>query len=268
MAFVDRSVARQLELCHAWRSVHYARAQAQLHPECGVHIETTCGGQAIFAGMDSPLNRVVGMGFDRPVNLDDLECVEAFFAYKNVIPRIDVCPLASYTLLDALRQKSYIIESFQNILIHPLDEKQDQQLPKDVDIRPAQPEEANLWILTSAQGFEGNEIPSQEALNVLAPNFYAANAACFMAWINGQPAGSGGMYSHEEIVEFGGASTRLAFRRRGVQTALILARMKAAQQRGNRLAMVLTEPGSNSQRNLQKLGFQLAYTKIIMVKSV
>jgi GNAT superfamily N-acetyltransferase len=266
MIFVDRSLARQLEMCHAWRGIHYSRAQAQLHPECGVRIETACGGQAIFAGMNSPLNRVVGMGFDRPINTDDLECIEVFYENKNVIPRIDICPMADPSLLETLRQKSYCVEAFQNVLIYPLNGDHGFQTPKGMEIRPSPPEESNLWILTTAQGFEGIEVPSQETLDVLAPNFHAANGVCFLAWVDGKPAGGGGMYIHEGIVEFGGASTRSTFRRRGVQTALINARIKAAQELGNKLAMVVTEPGSHSQRNLEKQGFQLAYTKVIMVK--
>ena len=267
MVFVDRSLARQLEMCHAWRCIHYARAQAQLHPESGVRIETICGGQAIFAGMNSPLNRVVGMGFDRPVNLNDLDWVEAFFASKNIVPRIDVCPLADPSLLDALRQKNYILEAFQNVLVYPLDRKQDFNLPKGIEVYPSPPEEANLWILTTAQGFEGTDMPTQETLNVLAPNFFAANSTCFLAWVEGNPAGGGGMYTYEGIVEFGGASTRVSFRRRGVQTALIYTRIKAAREKGNKIAMVVTEPGNLSQRNLQKIGFHLAYTKVIMSRA-
>jgi hypothetical protein len=267
MTFVDCSLARKLEMCHAWRCIQYARAQAQLHPECGVRIETTCGGQAIYAGMDSPLNRVVGMGFDRPVNIDDMECVEAFFANKNTIPKIDICPLADPSLLESLQNKGYQVESFQNVLLFPLTETFHIPVPKEVEVRQSPPEEANLWILTTAQGFEGVEIPSQKTLNALAPNFYAANSTCFLAWLDGNPAGGGGMYNHEGIVEFGGASTRVAFRRRGIQTALIHARMKASQEKGNKLVMVVTEPGSHSQRNLEKIGFRLAYTKVIMVKA-
>ena len=267
MNFIDRSIARQLEMCHAWRCIHYARAQAQLHPESGVRIETTCGGQAIFAGMDSPLNRVVGMGFDRHVNIDDLECVEAFYASKNIIPRIDLCPLADENFFETLRQKNYVIEAFQNVLFLPLSESLNYSISKGIEVRQTGPEEANLWILTTAQGFEGVEIPSQEALNILAPNFYAENALCFFAWADGNPAGGGGMYNYEGIVELGGASTRIAFRRRGVQTALIYARLKAARENGNQIAIVLTEPASHSQRNLEKIGFRLAYTKAILTKA-
>jgi GNAT superfamily N-acetyltransferase len=267
MTFVNRSLARQLEMCHARRGIEYARAKAQLRPECGVKIETACGGQAIFAGINSPLNRVIGMGFERPVNMEDLECIEAFFATKNVTPRIDICPLTDKTLLEALRQNHYEIEAFQNILICPLSDEPHNQIPKNMEVRQASPEEAGVWILTTAQGFEETEVPSQETLDILAPNFHARNGICFLAWINGEPAGGGGMYLHEEIVEFGGASTRLGFRRRGVQTALLFARKAAARSQGCNLAMVLSEPGSNSQRNLEKLGFHLAYTKVLMVKS-
>jgi GNAT superfamily N-acetyltransferase len=266
MTFVNRSLARQLEMCHARRGIEYARAKAQLHPECGVRIESACGGQAIYAGASSPLNRVVGMGFDRTVNLDDLECVEAFFESKDVAPRIDICPLSDKTLIEALRQNNYEIESFQNILIHSLNDELNFQLPKTLEVRQSPPEEANLWILTTAQGFEETEVPSQETLDILAPNFHARNGICFLAWYAGEPAGGGGMYLHEEIAEFGGASTRIAYRRRGIQTALLHTRKAAARSQGCNIAMVVTDPGSNSQRNLETLGFHLAYTKVIMVK--
>lgn len=254
-------------MCHARRGIEYARAKAQLHPECGVRIESACGGQAIYAGVNSPLNRVVGMGFERPINMDDLECIETFFSAKNVTPRVDICPLVDKTLIETLQQNNYEIESFQNILICPLSNVPQNQIPKCMEVRQASPEEASIWILTTAQGFEETEVPSQETLDILAPNFHARNGICFLAWIDGEPAGGGGMYLHEEIVEFGGASTRLAYRRRGVQTALLHARKASARSQGCNIAMVVTEPGSNSQRNLEKLGFQLAYTKVLMVKS-
>ncbi|HEU5100722.1 MAG TPA: GNAT family N-acetyltransferase, partial [Roseiflexaceae bacterium] len=107
--------------------------------------------------------------------------------------------------------------------------------------------------------------PDQATLHVLAPNFYSANGICFFAWLDGQPAGGGGMYVHERVAELGGASTRPAFRRRGVQRALIDARLRAAYEQGCDLAMVITSPGTDSQRNVERAGFRLAYTKVIAV---
>jgi GNAT superfamily N-acetyltransferase len=267
MAFIDGSTARQLEMCHAWRGIHYVRAKAQLHPESGVRIEIACGGQAIYAGPDSPLNRVIGLGFERPVTLSDMECIEAFYESKKAIPRIDVCPLADRSIIDVFTQSNYDIEAFQNVLIHPLDDSLAFfQPPKNIDIRQATPEDASQWILTTAQGFEGVEEPSQETLDVLAPNFYSDAGYCLFAFLEGKPAGGGGMYIHEGIAELGGASTRHPYRRRGIQTTLLQARMKLAREMNCYLVMVLTDPGSNSQRNLERIGFQLAYTKLIMIK--
>ena len=80
----------------------------------------------------------------------------------------------------------------------------------------------------------------------------------------GEPAGGGGVYMHEGVAEFGGASTRPVFRRRGVQSALLAARLKAASATGCDTAIVLTEPGSDSERNLGRAGFRLGYTKVIV----
>ena len=73
------------------------------------------------------------------------------------------------------------------------------------------------------------------------------------------------MYIHEGVAEFGGASTRPAFRQRGVQTALLHARMDAAREAGCDLALVVTAPGEDSQRNVERAGFRLAYTKVVVV---
>ena len=50
----------------------------------------------------------------------------------------------------------------------------------------------------------------------------------------------------------------------GMQHALIAARLAAALAAGCDLAVVHTEPGSPSQRNVERLGFRLAYTKVTM----
>ena len=122
-----------------------------------------------------------------------------------------------------------------------------------------------MWIRTTAQGFDEQETPSQRTLDILTPNFHSPNATCFLAWIDGQPAGGGAMYIHDGVAEFGGESTRPCFRRLGVQRALLQARLAAAVGQGCELVMAMTEPGSGSERNMQRAGFLLAYTKAVLV---
>jgi hypothetical protein len=71
------------------------------------------------------------------------------------------------------------------------------------------------------------------------------------------------MYLHKGVAELGGASTLLAHRHQGAQSALIQHRLAEAHALGCDLAVVLTTPGSVSQRNMQRRGFQLAYTRMI-----
>jgi N-acetylglutamate synthase-like GNAT family acetyltransferase len=65
-----------------------------------------------------------------------------------------------------------------------------------------------------------------------------------------------------------GAGTDLQFRRRGLQTALLRARMAAARDAGCEYAVVVTNGGSDSQRNCERLGFRLAYSKVTVIKQL
>jgi hypothetical protein len=42
---------------------------------------------------------------------------------------------------------------------------------------------------------------------------------------------------------------------------LLAARLAEARQRGCEIAMMVTEPGSTSQRNAERRGFRVAYTR-------
>src|SRR5262249_13830144 len=61
-----------------------------------------------------------------------------------------------------------------------------------------------------------------------------------------------------------GATTLPAFRRRGVQTALLHARLRDAAAAGCTVAAVTTQPGSRSQANAQRQGFAVLYTRAIL----
>jgi GNAT superfamily N-acetyltransferase len=60
--------------------------------------------------------------------------------------------------------------------------------------------------------------------------------------------------------------TAPAHRRRGVQTALLSARLADAAAAGCDIAVVTTQPGSKSQQNVQRRGFDLLYTRAVLVK--
>jgi GNAT superfamily N-acetyltransferase len=110
------------------------------------------------------------------------------------------------------------------------------------------------------KGFFENEIPPG-LLDIFKSVFAAAGAYFFMAEVDGIAAGGGMMSIHQGVASFGGAGTLPEYRNRGVQRALLLARIALAVEMGCDLAMVATAPGSGSQRNVERLGFRIVYTR-------
>ncbi len=85
----------------------------------------------------------------------------------------------------------------------------------------------------------------------------------FMARIDGEPAGAALLVLDDDIGYLANASTLPEFRTRGVQTALIAARIAAAADAGCELVSSQTEFGSPSQRNLERAGLVIAFTKAV-----
>ena len=51
-----------------------------------------------------------------------------------------------------------------------------------------------------------------------------------------------------------------------MQSALIALRLHEAAKAGCEYAVVSTNPGSGSQRNMERRGFRVAYTKLVMTR--
>ena len=59
-----------------------------------------------------------------------------------------------------------------------------------------------------------------------------------------------------------GAATIPEMRKQGAQGELLKARLAYAAERGIELAMIVTQPGSGSQRNAERRGFRPVYTRM------
>jgi len=261
----DVALAQRLEAAYAFRAVVYAEARASLQPELAVTTVPLAAGVAVYAGPDASMSRALGLGMQRAVATEDMERVEEFFYAHRMPPRFELCPLADPSLLELLRTRRYCLEQFWNSLARPLAyQDQDADWHPSVEISRIRPQEEQLWLQTVAKGIVGHENPGSDVLELLAPSVRIPGIMTFLAWVDDEPAGGGAILVHDGIAEFCSAGTRVAFRRRGVQTALLHARIAAAARAGCYLATAIVLPGSSSERNAQRTGFQLAYTRAIM----
>jgi len=192
MHFVDRSLAQRLEMAHAMRGVKYAAAQAWLQPQSGSVVEAMADGFAVYAGPNSPLNKASGIGFSQPVTDEILQLVEHFFERHDCVPYIELCPLADPGLQRLLMARGYRLAQFFNVLARLIPSKPlPIALPSRTRISQATSAHADIWIETTARGFDGLEQPSADTLAIMAPNFHSEIATCYLAWVGDQPAAGG-----------------------------------------------------------------------------
>jgi GNAT superfamily N-acetyltransferase len=88
----------------------------------------------------------------------------------------------------------------------------------------------------------------------------------FLVFADGEPAGGGMLGIVDGVALLSGDGVIPRFRGRGLQKALIWARLALARERGCDVACAGTTPGTASQRSYETCGFHAAYPKVEMAK--
>lgn len=269
MPFADIELARRLETTDALAGIEFARAWAHQNSFTGEVFLPVAGGYAGFGGVDSPLTQAFGLGLSGAVTEADMAAIEEFYRAHGAPVNIETCPLADPSLLKLLNERGYRPIEYSNVLVRELtqaDSRAWADPTTKVRVRRAGLDEAESYSLLVTKSFlENTEIPPG-LTDVFLSCFHAERAFFFFAEIDGNPAGGGMMSIHRGVASFGGAGTLPEFRNRGAQKALLLARLAAAAESGCDLAMVATGPGTGSQRNVERAGFRVVYTRTKFLK--
>jgi len=261
--FCDLALARRLEGMEAFCCVDTSRTVATLHPEIPTAAEAIAGGWAVFTGIGSPISEARGLGMNGPVTESDMDRLESFYHSRGDSIRIEVCPLADPSLHQLLAARGYRLLEFSNMLARPLapEKGRESQAAARITTRLAAPSEASLWADTVARCFAGQMPITQELIDVVSCWAHSGIGSCYFAFVGGKIAGGGSVAVNAGVALLGGAGTVERFRNRGVQQTLIAARLAHAAGAGCDLAMTVTVPGSGSQRNCERHGFRVIYTR-------
>lgn len=259
---LDLALARELELAEAQAAIHCCEMMTTLQPEGGGAMEPISGGYAVYCGANNPITQAVGLGLEGPVGVEEFDQLENFYFNRNEPVRVETCPLADPTLFEHYKSRNYFVSEFSNVMLRSVDTAASPPVPPEIQIHLAAPDELDLWVMTVSQGFAENYPVTQELLSIMKMFAMAKNTECYIARINGRVAGGATFALHGRIAGLFGASTLPDFRQRGVQTALLHHRLRRAFETKCELAVSLAQPGSHSQRNITRLGFQTLYTRV------
>lgn len=263
MIFSDKNLSQKLERTEARSNADFVETRARLDPESGAEWIDVAGVYAMFDGVESPLTQTFGLGvFDEITNVE-IDALEEFFKKHNAPVFHEVSPMADASLMELLSSRNYRPMELTSVMFLPLD--------KNLTTRPLNPQittrvissnEVDIWARTAASGWS-TEMPGMEdfMFEFCRIGAQCAEAFPYIAELDGYPIATGALLIYEDVTLLAGASTVPEARNQGAQTALLEGRLRHAANNGCTLAIMGASPGSQSQINGQKNGFNIAYTR-------
>jgi GNAT superfamily N-acetyltransferase len=272
--FCDTGLAKRVERVEAQLIAEASRASHRRRARHDGFVMPIVGGVATFAEPGSPFNKVAGLGFAGAPSSSDLDEIEQAFAARGADVQVELSHLGDPRIGALLTGRGYRLTSFENVLGRVLDGEVEPLTPPGVEVRRSGEEEFDAWLDVVADGFahpDTQGVPSHEEFprDVIARaerDFAAAGVVRYLALRDTVPAAGAGLRIADGVAQLTGSATAPAHRRRGIQSALLAARLADAVAAGCDIAVVTAQPGSKSQQNVQRRGFDLLYTRAVLVK--
>lgn len=281
MLFATTTLAARLERAECETVLDFA-LQARSRGRA-VIIEHVGSGVAVFGGHGQPFNKVAGLGFDGPVGEDAIASVEAAFDAVGGEIRVELATLADPAVAAMLARRGYVLIGHENVLGLALAPERVREYDaavaasREVVVSRAGSNELRVWRDTVIEGFAHRDVfdgpPPTESFDreslesVFDDSSTTPGMVLYLARRGGDIAGGGSVRMSNGLAQMSGASTLPAHRRRGVQSTLLRARLADAARAGCDLAITCTEPASKSQENMQRAGFELLYSRAVLVRA-
>ncbi len=233
---------------------------ARVWPESGAATIGIADGVAVFTGPKMFANHAGGIGLETAVTARDLTKLEQFYAGVDMAASLQITSYASDAFLGLLAKRGYVVDGFRSNYVRNV-----MRLPSRRDgievVRVTRDLDAT-WGTAITVGF-GSPPGVTKRWNAMICAI--ENEHRFIAYVDGVPAGVGSLLTTDPgLAQFGGMTTVPAYRNRGVQAALLHARLAHARRLGCTLAMVSAISGNGSCRNIERAGFRFAHTAAIM----
>jgi len=206
-------------------------------------------------------NRVVALGVGAPADEGWLDEATGFFRAGDV-PRfmVHLAPEARpEDLPHRLERGGFRLHNHWLRLLRPSTGTGETDDPR---VRPIGREHAEVFARTYTEAFDHPPV----LMPWIAATVGRQGWHHFASFEDGDPVGFGALFVHGRTAWFGFAATRLSHRRRGIQSGLIVARLRAAARLGCDQVAVETaddtpEKPNPSTHNLVRLGFAVAYRR-------
>ncbi|HVF47609.1 MAG TPA: GNAT family N-acetyltransferase [Pyrinomonadaceae bacterium] len=262
--FSDKELSIRLERAEARFNASFVESRARLFPETGAAWMDAGGVYAMYDGPDSPCTQAFGLGLFSEPSDEVMDQIEAFFAERNAPVLHEVSPMAEPLTLELLNRRGYGPIELTSVMARRLESEiaRSANSPSRIDARLIEPGEEEVWAEVSAAGWLAEMPELEDFFHGLGRTTVASEGASpFLALLDGHPIAAAMLLIVDDVSLLAGASTMPEARRTGAQAALLDARLRFAADRGCTVASMGAAPGSQSQKNGQKNGFDIIYTR-------
>jgi len=261
--FADLNLSRRLEKTEAQGNVAFVEARAKAFPESKAEWIEVGGTYAMYDGPTSPISQTFGLGIFQPITPGELDQIEWFFKDRGAEVFHEVSPLADPASFALLIERGYRPIEFTSVMFRPISRNLALSVAPNekVKVRLTGDNEKEKWSETAFRGWsEFSELT--DFLRDMGKVHACSKSPSFLAEIDGNPIATGMLTIQDGVALLAGASTIPEARRQGAQLALLEARLRFGAEQGCDIAMMAALPGSASQRNAERHGFRIAYTRI------
>ncbi len=262
--FSDLALSRRLERAEGRSNADFVEARAKFFPDSGAQWIEVAGAYAMFDGVGSPLTQTFGLGVFDPVTPAEMEKLEEFFQQRGAHVHHEISPMADPSLLTLLGERGYHPIELTSVMYRPISSCVRLASPRNekVQSRLIRSGEEEMWAQTAAKGWSGEIQFSDLLMDLFRISAKRSVGLSFLAELDGKAIAAGSMLIHDGVALLAGASTIPEGRKQGAHLALLESRLNYAGEAGCDLAMMCAAPGSASQRNAERQGFRIAYTRI------
>jgi hypothetical protein len=262
--FADLELSQRLERAEAHSNAKFVEARARVYPQSGAQWIDVAGAYAMYDGASSPCTQTFGLGLFETITGDELEEIESFFRDRGAPVFHEVSPLAGLSLVALLNERGYQPFEFSSVMYRPICGGIDSSLPPNekILVRVVAENEGELWAQATAKGWSHLPELSEFLLELGAVSTQREDAVSFLAELGGQPIAAAALSLGGGVALLAGACTIPEARKQGAQLAMLDYRLRYAAEQGCDIAMMCAQPGSASQRNAERHGFRIAYTRI------
>ena len=272
--FADAALAARIDRAEGRMCAHIADCVRLRTPQSAPFVLPISGGEAVYVGPASPLNKVIGLCLDRGLDVAALERIEREWSGRGEPVRIEMSVLAEPELGAALTDRGYGLHGFENVLGFPLDRKTPGPGVSGVTIELVTDATLGAWVDIAVEAFTNldgtgsaaDDFQREQLTEVFEVMTGVPGFIRYVARIDGEMVGQAAMRIDGDLAQLAGAGTLPRARGRGVQKALLQRRLADAAAAGCTLAVVTTAPGTRSQDNAMRRSFELLYTRAILVK--